>query len=122
MKPNQEKVLKFITIGGATAAGLATLGVVGLPLVETVGIVSGAVLLGDKLKHKDLNIQSDAELKHTFKNSAFIALGALGAHIIAQALPMTHLLEYGTTIGIVTGVAGMVTAKVQENKNKRPKM
>ena len=77
---------------------------------------------GNKLKHKDLNIQSDAELKHTFKNSAFIALGALGAHIIAQALPMTHLLEYGTTIGIVTGVAGMVTAKVQENKNKRPKM
>ncbi len=32
MKPNQEKILKFITIGGATAAGLATFGVVGLPL------------------------------------------------------------------------------------------
>ncbi len=122
MKKTTKKVFNFITLGGATIAGMVSLGMPEITLIEWIGIYTGSRLLGEKLKFNEIKSQNYNELRETFKSSAFLAAGSLGAHVLAQSLPMTHLLDYGAAIGVTTGAVGMVITKVQEHKNKQLKI
>lgn len=84
MKKTTKKVFNFITLGGATIAGMVSLGMPEITLIEWIGIYTGSRLLGEKLKFNEIKSQNSNELRETFKSSAFLAAGSLGAHVLAK--------------------------------------
>ena len=54
MKKETKKVFNFITLGGATVAGMVSLGMPEIKLIEWMGIYTGSRLLGDKLKFNEI--------------------------------------------------------------------
>ena len=56
MKKTTKKVFNFITLGGATIAGMVSLGMPEITLIEwigRIGIYTGSRLLGEKLKFNE---------------------------------------------------------------------
>lgn len=104
MEMNKENILKYLAIGGVAVATMNGFGLTHLPGLQTIGEVA----LGVMAYQKFLGNTQSGELKN---KSAFLALGGLGAAVVASVvLPfgLENVAHFGTTAAIGAGVAGLI--------------
>lgn len=112
--------LKFITIGGAVAAGLKIF--TSSPLLDFIGHAgqfTGGYALNKAIHEKPVDTQTQAELSEQIQDSAFLLLGGFAVSIVCGILPGSPLLQQVSSTIITAGFIGGVDAGVEKIKRKK---
>lgn len=118
----ENKLYKFLAIGGGVAAVTDTFTT--LPLVHLVeygGIGAGAIIANKVMKgDQSLKEQSRVKVYAHMGKSAFLALGGGAAHVATHLLPFSHITSQVTGTVIAAGVLGFADAskELYSRRNK----
>lgn len=116
----ENKVYKFLAIGGGVAAIADTF--VTLPLMgiaELGGQVGGAVLLNKVMAgNQSIQDKSKTQVVVHMGKSAFLFLGSCAATVATHILPLDHITGQVIRTGMMAGALGFTEGAVSLYKNR----
>jgi hypothetical protein len=116
------KMLKFLAVGGAGAAVVDTF--ITLPfigLMEMVGQGAGAMAINQAVKgNESMKEKSASQVTGHIVKSAFLTVGGLALHTAGAFLPLGHITSQITNTIVGAGAIGLVEGGI-EKFNRRDK-
>lgn len=119
---NNNKFVKFLTVGGAVASVVNLFTVSAPGIVAVAGQWAGAYAINQALKgNESLSIKSDGDLNAHLIKSAFLIVGATAVGIVANGIIPSIMPQITGTV-VAAGVIGLGDSAIEKFKRKKPKM